>query len=400
MSLGRPFWTWWSAAVLTNLGDGMRSAAFPLLATELTDEPLLAGAVAAASGLPWLLTGLVAGDLADRMGARRLLPAADTARVVVLAGLTALLVADRAGMTAVLSAAFLLGVAETVRDTAAETVVPRLVSDDQLERAGGRLTAGSLIGNEFAGPLFGGLLFGAGAAMPFLASGAATALAVLLVLSLPVAVLRLLTPLVPAEASAGSGTRAGVQWLRGQRVVGALVIVVALVALADSAWFAVFVLYTEGRLGLGPAGFGALLALGAGGGLVGALLADRLVAGRRHKGAVAWSSAIATLSPALLLLVPQLWAAAIVVIISSGAFGVLNVAAAGLRYRLVPGDLLGRVSAAWRTSAYAAGAGGALVGGLVASNFGLAAPFALSVAVGLVATVFWLPSTRTGPTSA
>ena len=211
MSLGRPFWTWWSAAVLTNLGDGIRLAAFPLLAAVLTDEPLLVGAVAAASGMPWLLTGLLAGDLADRMGARRLLPAADAARVVVLAGLVALLVADRAGITAVLTAAFLLGVAETVRDTAAETVVPRLVRDDQLERAGGRLTAGSLIGNEFAGPLIGGLLFGAGAALPFLASGAATALAVLLVLSLPVALLRLLTPLVTAEASAGSGTRAGVQ---------------------------------------------------------------------------------------------------------------------------------------------------------------------------------------------
>ena len=174
-------------------------------------------------------------------------------------------------------------------------------------------------------------------------------------------------------------------------------IVVALMALADSAWFAVFVLYAEGRLGLGPAGFGALLALGAGGGLTGALLADTLVAGRRHTGAVAWSSAVATVSPALLLIAPQLWAAAIVVVVSSGAFGVLNVAAAGLRYRLVPGDLLGRVSAAWRTSAYAAGAAGALAGGVAASSYGLSAPFVLSVTVGLVATVVWLTSTRGGP---
>lgn len=159
MPLGRPFWTWWSAALLTNLGDGIRLAAFPLL----TDEPLLVAAVGAAAGLPWLLTGLSAGSLVDRVGARRLLPLADTARVLVLGGLITLLVTGRAGIAAVLAAAFLLGIAETVRDTAAETVVPRLVAGDQLERAGGRLTAGSLLGNEFAGPLVGGVLFGAGA---------------------------------------------------------------------------------------------------------------------------------------------------------------------------------------------------------------------------------------------
>lgn len=397
MSLGRPFWTWWSAAVLTNLGDGVRLAAFPLLAAGLTDRPVLVGAVAAAGGLPWLLTGLLAGSLADTMDARRLLALADMVRVVVLAGLIALLWAEDAGIAAVLVAAFLLGIAETVRDTAAETVVPRLVSEEQLERAGGRLTAGSLIGNEFAGPLLGGLLFGAGAALPFLASSAVTALAVLLVLTLPAAVLRLLTPVVAAERSVDSGTRAGLRWLRHQRVLGALGIVVALVALADSAWFAVFVLYSEGPLGLGPLGFGALLALGAGGGLAGALLADKIVAGRRHAAAVAWSAALATASPALLLLTPALWAAGVVVVVSSAAFGVLNVAAAGLRYRLVPRDLLGRVSAAWRTSAYAASAVGALTGGLIASTQGLSAPFLFSVAVGAVATALWLASTRGGP---
>lgn len=382
---------------MANLGDGIRLAAFPLLAAQMTDEPLAVGAVAAAGGIPWLVTGLLAGGLADRVGARRLLPLADAARVMVLGGLVALLVTDRAGIPAVLAAALLLGVAETVRDTAAETVVPRLVHADQLERAGGRLTAGSLIGNEFAGPLVGGVLFGAGAALPFIASSAASALAVLLVLSLPVAVLRLLTPMDPAERSVEAGTLAGLRWLSRQRMLGGLVLVVALVALADSAWFAVFVLFSEDRLGLGPVGFGALLALGAGGGLAGSLLADKVVAGRRHKGAIAWSSAVATTCPALLLLAPELWAAGIVVVVSSAAFGVLNVAAAGLRYRLVPSDLLGRVSAAWRTSAYASGAGGALVGGFVASTQGLSAPFALSVAVGVLATGLWLASTRTGP---
>jgi predicted MFS family arabinose efflux permease len=400
MPLGGPFWAYWSAASLANLGDGIRLAAFPLLAAQLTGDPFLVGAVATVGGLPWLLTGLMAGSMADRFGARFILPLADAARVVVLTALIFLLLTERAGIAVVLAAAFLLGIAETLRDTAAETVVPRLVVDDQWERAGGHLTAGALIGNEFVGPVVGGVLFGAGAALPFVASSAVTAFAVLLVLSLPPAVLRLLGPVTPDAQTADGGVRAGLGWLSRQPVLRALVLVVALIALADSAWFAVFVLYAERRLGLGPSGFGALLALGAGGGLAGALFADRLVAGRRHKTAIGWSAAVTAGSPGLLLLASRLWLAAVVVVATSAAFGVLNVAAAGLRYRMVPGELLGRVSAAWRTSGYVASAAGALAGGAAASAQGLTAPFGLSVVLGGIATMTWLITTRAGPTPA
>ncbi|HEY6746656.1 MAG TPA: MFS transporter [Mycobacteriales bacterium] len=397
MPLGGAFWAYWSASALANLGDGIRLAAFPLLAAQLSDDPLVVGAVGAVAGLPWLLTGLLAGSLADRFGARFILPLTDAARVLVLAGLVGLLVTGRAGIAVVVVAAFLLGVAETLRDTAAATVLPRLVAEDQLERAGGRLNAGGLIGNEFVGPVAGGLLFGAGAALPFAGSGAATAFAVLLVLSLPAPVLRLLGAVVPADRTTGGGIRDGLAWLRRQPVLRALVLVVALIALADSAWFAVLVLYAEARLGLGPTGFGLLLALGAGGGLAGALLADRLVAGRRHRAAIGWSAAVTAGTPGLLLLPSRLWLAAVVVVATSAAFGVLNVAAAGLRYRLVPRELLGRVSAAGSTSAFAAGAAGALAGGAVASARGLTAPFVLSVGLGGIATALWFLATRAGP---
>ena len=112
---------------------------------------------------------------------------------------------------------------------------------------------------------------------------------------------------------------------------------------------------------------------------------------------MAWSAAVATGCPALLLVLPELWVAGAVAIVSSAAFGVLDVAAAGLRYRLVPGALLGRVSAARRTSAYAASAVGALAGGLAASSHGTSAPFVLSVAVGAVATWWWLGASRPAP---
>ena len=387
MALGRPFWTFWTAAVLVNLGDGIRLAAFPLLAASLSSDPLAVGVVAAAGTLPWLLTGPVAGVLADRHGTRRLLPLADAGRALVLLALVGLIVAGQASVPVVAVAAFLLGVGETVRDVAAETVVPRLVPAALLERANGRLTAGTVIGNEFVGPLAGGVLFAVGVALPFLVNGATTALAVLLVLWLPAALLTALTPAGPVPA--GRGVRAGLRWLARDRSLRTLALTVAAIALADSAWFAVFVLYAEQRLGLGPAGFGTLLAMGAGGGLGGALLADRLVAGRRHRVVITGSALLATIPPCLLVAAGERWAAGAVVVATSAAFGMLNVAAASLRHRAIPTHLLGRVTATWRTGVYGATAVGALLGGLLASRAGLDAPFVVSGALGTAATAAW-----------
>jgi MFS family permease len=390
VGLGRPFWTFWSAAVLAHLGDGIRLAAFPLLAASLSDDPLVIAAVAAAGSLPWLLTGLLAGTLADRHGARGLLLGADVARLVVLGVLVALQAADRAGIEVVAAAAFLLGTGETVRDTTTQAVVPRLVPTRLLERANGRLLAGELVGNEFVGPLAGGVLFAAGAALPFVVNGATAALAVLLVLSVPAA---LLSALGSAGAPAGKPSRQrvrdGLVWLARERVLRVLVAAVTAVAVADAAWFAVLVLYAEVRLGLGPAGFGALLAVGAVGGVVGALLADRLIGERRHRVVVAWSSLVAAGTPALLLVAGTLWAAATVVVLTSGAFGVLNVAATSLRQRRTPGRLLGRVSAAARTTVTVGSVCGALAGGGLAAAGGLDTPFALCAVLGSAAALFW-----------
>jgi len=189
-ALGSVFWRFWGASALANVGDGIRVAAFPLLAASLTASPVGVAAVAAAQVLPWLVTGLLAGSLADRRGARPLIVAADAGRVAVLLTLVAAVALGWATIALVVVAAFLLGVGETLRDTAAQTAVPRLVRESQLEKANGRLVAGEIVGNEFVGAPVGALLFVAGAALPFAVNGASLALAVMLVVSLPLTLTR------------------------------------------------------------------------------------------------------------------------------------------------------------------------------------------------------------------
>ncbi|SNT63685.1 Predicted arabinose efflux permease, MFS family [Asanoa hainanensis] len=391
-ALGAVFWRFWGASALANLGDGIRVAAFPLLAVTLTDSPLGVAAVAAAQVLPWLVTGLLAGALADRHGARPLVVVADVARVAVLLVLVVAVAGGWATITLVVAAAFLLGVGETVRDTAAQTAIPRLVHDSQLEKANGRLVAGEIVGNEFVGPPVGALLFVVGAALPFAANGAALALAVLLVLSLPLSLARAV-PLAGARV-ASPGVLAGLRWLLRNPLMRTLVAVSAAVGAADSAWFAIFVLYARDSLGLGALGFGLLLATGAGGGLLGSFAADRLVARFAHRAVLAWSLAVTAGAPALLVVAPDRWAAAAVVVATSASFAVLNVTALAIRQRTVPSELLGRVVAASRTLTYGCAALGALLGGALAGTLGTQAPFLFSAVVAVLATAAWWSASR------
>ncbi|MEU2664906.1 MFS transporter [Micromonospora sp. NPDC007220] len=403
-SLGRPFWTFWTAAALANLGDGIRVAAFPLLAAALSDNPVAVAAVAAAQFLPWLVTGLLAGVLADRRAARALIAAADASRVVVLAAVAVAVATGLASVALVVAAAFLLGVGETLRDTAAQTAIPRLVDDAQLERANGRLVAGEIVGNEFVGPPVGAMLFVVGAALPFAVNGASLALAVMLVLSLPLSLAR--PGPGPGRSGADAdgrsvtaaparrGALAGLRWLVRQPVLRTLVVVGAAVAAADSAWFAIFVLYARQSLGLGALGFGLLLATGAAGGLAGSLVADRLIGRFRHRRVLAWSMAVTAGTPALLAVAPHRIAAVVVVVVTSASFAVLNVAALSVRQRLVPGDLLGRVVAASRMLSYGCTALGALAGGALAAGLGMRAPFLFSATVAVAATAAWCVASR------
>ncbi len=81
--LGRPFWTLFSSATVSGLGDGLRYTMLPLLAVSLTRDPRLIALVAVATFLPVVMFGLLSGAVADRVERRRLLWRTDVARTAV-----------------------------------------------------------------------------------------------------------------------------------------------------------------------------------------------------------------------------------------------------------------------------------------------------------------------------
>ncbi|HEX6337281.1 MAG TPA: MFS transporter [Jiangellaceae bacterium] len=383
---GDPYRRLLSATALSNLGDGLRAAALPLLAASLTDNPVLVGGVAAAGSLPWLIFGLFAGVLIDRLDHRWLAGVADLGRLALLAGLFTAVVLGEAGLAAVYLVAFACGVAETVRDTTTATLVPDLVEPDRLDRANGRLFNAEVVGNELVGPPLGGYLFGVAAALPFALNGGLLAVAAALLFSLP-AVTRPASP--GAESAAGSTVwrdiADGVRFLAAHRRLRAATLLGAALALADSAWFPLLVLYVRELLARPGSVFGILLAVGAAGGLAGAFAASWIT--RRTSSGTAMLGALlaAAAAQSLLGLTAQVVLAGTALAVSSFAFAVWNVANVTMRQRLTPPGMLGRVNSCYRTLLFGVQPVGALVGGAVAGVLGLRAPILLGIPVLLIA---------------
>src|SRR5215207_3311043 len=169
--LGRSFWQVWSASSLSNLADGLVKVALPLVAVTLTDSPGLGAGRTRSGALPWQWFALPVGALAGRVDRRLAMVTADVVRAAAVAVLAVALVlgleSSAAAIWALYAVALLLGTAETVYDTCAQSILPQVVPRDRLPRANGRLIAAELTDNEFVGPPLGGLLVAAGTAAAF-----------------------------------------------------------------------------------------------------------------------------------------------------------------------------------------------------------------------------------------
>lgn len=385
-SLGPAYHRLWLATVLSNLGDGIRMAALPLLAAGITSDPVAVAGVAIAGQSPWLLFGLFAGAIVDRFDQRRLAAAVDVVRVSMLAVLVVSVSLDVAGIALLYLVAFVCGVGETLRDTATATLLPPLVKDADLDRANGGLVNAEVAGNELVGPPIGGYLFGVALVLPFAINGGALALAAALIFSLP----DVFAPKAGSYSSKGqiwSDTRAGLRWLIKHPRLRMIVGLGAVFAAMDSAWFAVLVLYVPQVLGLPAWGYGVLLGVGAVGGLAGGFFATRVTRMIGPAGALAGCLGCAAIGQLMIGLTASAVVVAAGLVITSAAFGVWAVVARTTRQRLTPAEMLGRVSSAAMTAVMSASPLGALLGGLLAAEWGLRAPILVGVPVLTVAAV-------------
>jgi MFS family permease len=374
--LGGDFRNLFTANLGSSLGDGIARTAAPLLAVQLTNDPLLVAGVAALQMLPWLVFAIPAGLIIDAVDRRHALAMANTLRALLAVGLLVLAATGTLTIWWLYLVIFLFGIGETVYDGAIRAVVPSIVPKALLPRANGRIEgAETVVQNFLAGPLT-SALFAVAVLIPLGANAAAYALAAVLAFALPaVASGRQFAAPKPAQREPWHRALAeGFRFIFGNRMLVTLLFLSTFVGLCFSAATASFVLFLIERLGLPEALFGAFLLTGAFGALVGSFLAAPLARRFGSGRTMAVANLVAIIPLMFAGLFPSLWVTGAVYFLTSVGVIVWNVHVMSLRQSIIPGRLLGRVHGSWRTVLWGSMPLGAVIGGFI-GRIDLALPF-------------------------
>ncbi len=388
--LGRSFWRLWLAALISGAGDGVRMGALPLVAASISRQPLAVAAVWFAGGLPFIVVGPLTGVLTDRWhDKRRVMARCDIAAGVVVGLFACLIALGTADVALLVGLNFVLGSVETLRVGASVTIVPELVTEDQLDRANSRVQSAQMLTIDVLGPPAGALPMALPAGVPFLLDSASFAGSAILVSGVVVSAMvgaavraPATTPPAPPDTPTPGGRRAivremkdGLKWLWAHRLLRRLCVVAGLSGMAVMVVMSIAVLYALEILHVGRDTYAVLLGLVATGGVTGALAAPIV---SKRIGRQATLRVAFALGPPAFIAAALTSDAAVAALAMGGvgvAVGAVNVVTVSQRQSLVPADLRGRVNASYRLVAVGLTPVGAVVGGLLSQLWGLRAPF-------------------------
>lgn len=383
---GRPeFVRFWMADAVSTLGTFVSTLAIQLLLIETmgADQTAL-GVVRSAQWLPYILFGMLAGVVVDRLRRKPLLVLADLAAAASFGTVGALALAGELSVPLLAALVFVAGSASMFFAAAHQSLLPVLVPPSGLASAYARLEQTHNVG-QAAGPLVGGALVRLlSAPVAILVDAATYFLSALLLITM-----RADDPKPPrsADAHVWRELREGAAWVYGRADLRPYAVSLHLTFFFNAVVTTVLVHFAAIELGLDALAIGLVLAAVGVTGVVGAGLSPRL--GDRHgPGSVyTYAAWLAPAAYALLLLAQPgtqaLWwlvASSLLFGLGSGLSGPMHV---GYRNAVTPDRLRGRMNATIRTFNWGSIAVAAPLGGAVAAQTSDRVAFVVGI-VGLV----------------
>jgi MFS family permease len=357
------------------IGNAMQVMATAWLMIELTGSAVLTALVQTAVFLPMFLLSLPAGVLADVTDRARLLQIALAVQSVTIALLTVLLLLDAAGAGVLLFFTFVAGCCTAMLSPAWNTTVADSVGRDELPQA---ITVVSMAynGARALGPTAAGLVFA------YAGSDWVFAIAIATTLAMWQSVRRHPPKphppsRLPAERLWG-GTLAALRFARHSHLILAQLLRTMAYGAAGSALWALLPVIAQQRLGLGAAGFGALIGcLG-----VGAVAAGFVVGRARHRfgleAVVALGCVLFAAAMAVAAWSPWPWTVYLLLVAGGGAWMSVMSTFNTATQTSAPPWVRSRAAALHALAALGAFAFGSAFWGVVSSAFGLQA--ALTIA--------------------
>jgi MFS family permease len=319
----------------------MTNLALPLLVLGLTGSAVQAGLVGALGRLPYLLLGLVAGVLVDRLDRQRVMVVCEAGRALALGSVAASVWLGHLSLAQLDVVALIEGALFTGFNTAEAATLPTLVGREQLAAAFAQ-REGVWSAANVVGPALGGALFGLHPFLPFAADA----------LSYMVSALTLLGLRLPQPPERGRGRGApavpraigeALSWLRHQPQVRYLTLLSLAFELALSGTILAVVVQARQQQAT-PQAIGVMLTLGALGTTAGYLVAPWLRRRFSLRRVVVSALGLLTVPWWLYALSPDPVVTGLLMAGAGGAASVYLVADVACRVARIPDELQGRLN--------------------------------------------------------
>jgi MFS family permease len=260
--------------VTSTVGDFCYAVALPWLILSSHGGPVLLGTVLACYGVPRTVLIPVGGVLADKLGPRAIMLAADIVRMALMAALAVLATEHVVALAALGPVAAVVGAGEGLFIPASAAIMPTLLPAPQLQ-AGNAINGAAVELGSLAGPAIGGIIVAVAGSAPAFVVDAATFAISAATLAMIRARPRPATRPAPADPEVAAaadpvekadGDRPAGVWslLRQARVLRVIVVVCVAANLAFGGTFEV-ALPALAHARFGASGYGAIIAcLGAG----------------------------------------------------------------------------------------------------------------------------------------
>jgi len=393
----------------STIGDYCYTVALPWLVLSNRGGAILLGIVLACYGLPRMVLIPVGGVLADKIGSRTVMLIADAVRCVLVAVLAVLAARHTASLATLGPTAAFIGAGEGLFIPASVAIMPSLLDGERLT-AGNAISTAAMQAGSLLGPALGGALVAATRASTwaFAVDAASFAVSALTLALIPGKAAAGTVNGAAAQAaqgggagaSTGGGGQGALAFLKSSRVLQVILVVVIAANFAGGGMSDV-ALPSLAHARFGAAGYGALLACFAAGGVIGTLAAART---GRLRTPVVFGSIVFLAEAGAIALTPYLGGeagAAAMLFVTGAANGLGNVTVLTVLQKWTPPALLGRVMSAVMFCAFGSFPLSVAISGVLVRHIGpslffpvAAALLAVAILGGLTQRVFRMLGAR------
>lgn len=370
----RPLYGYLTSEAISLTGTRVSMIALPFLVLTTTGSATKTGLVALFETLPMVVLKVLGGPVIDRLGARRVSVGCDLASFVVVGAIPALHVAGALSFPLLLALVAVAGALRGPGDAAKHALVPAIAEHAAvpMERVTGLAGTVERTSSMLGAALAGGLVAVIGATNALVVDAVSFALSACALL---VSTRALPAPPPAAEdddASYGERLRDGWNFLRRDRVLLGIAVMVALTNLLDAAYITVLVPVWAVESGGGAGAIGLVFATFAGAAALGAVCASAWAARLpRHKTYLI-AFLVCGLPRFLVFAVDApLWLVVAVAMTAGFAAGFINPVLGAVIFERIPQPLVGRVSSLTTAMCFALMPFGGLLGGVLVTGLGL-----------------------------